>query len=420
MALKKPNSSSSNVRTTNGNTSKKNPQTVLSSLASTATKTTSNNNCSAAPTLKQAESWFDRAQDQILSRVRSLNKNQPFTEKQRAESANQMKLLATSSDTKGIKFSGLALQYQYFQTKFTKRAILMYSVLLLLFGNNSQSKVSHLGQYMKAMYLKAHNTRLAQEQQQEQQEHEQEGNGSCFNEVVTEEMEEEEMMMKKKKLQLNTRLNVCSIGGGPGNDSTALVLIKQQFLQSLVVQRNSSSNGGGGSGSSKNRNDNSGRGYCDDDGEEEEDEYDVTCDLYDLEKSWKNYVPTLREIMSPHVGVEFSQCDVTKSLHQHSMNRQLDAKIGCYDLFMFSYVCNETSAMSEQANGIFWREMATGAKKGAIFVFVDVIGYSQKALKLVERHMRSVGPDYMFTSYDLTNEKIVGKAQVLVMQKVME
>jgi hypothetical protein len=286
-------------------------------------------NLDCVTSFKSIEQWFDNAQQLLSSHARNLNDGKPFTEKQRQESISQMKLLSTSFDNKGIKFSGLALQYTYYCTKFIKRGLLMYSVLDLMF---TDARYKHLGQ----------------------------------------------ILIQKRKSGSN--LLVTSIGGGPGNDSSSLVLINKRYFYSMP-------------------------GF-------------IHCDLYDLEKSWKNYLPVLKQIMAPDVIPDFNQCDITKSLIDCSMNKKLNAHIKEYDLFIFSYVCNETSYMSEQRGGIFWKQLAKSAKKGAIFIFADVVGYSQKALSLIEKHMNSIDENQLvFISYNLTNEKIAGKAQVLVMYK---
>ena len=183
---------------------------------------------------------------------------------------------------------------------------------------------------------------------------------------------EKEYVPLRANLLGRLSLKVTSIGGGPGTDASALVKINQHFIKASQIE----------------------------------------CQLYDLEKSWKQYLPALKAIMSPAIMPAFNQCDVTKSLSV-SLNKHLKTTVAEYDAFLFSYVCNETSHMSEQNQGLFWKELASAAKPGSIFVFVDVIGHSQKALTLVQKHMISVAKFNIFTM----SPESVGKAQVLILQR---
>ena len=144
------------------------------------------------------------------------------------------------------------------------------------------------------------------------------------------------------------KLRVASIGGGPGNDSAAFVVLRENVLSKIFD-----------------------KGIT------------IDCDLYDLEKNWKNYLTRLQELTTGILNLDFNRCDVTKNFNS-SLNRVLKGRVTNYDMFLFSYVCNETSHLTKQSEGIFLRELFTNAKPFSIFVFVDVIEHAKKALLYVE------------------------------------
>src|SRR5690606_36053394 len=227
----------------------------------------------------------EEAQDKILAEILVQNGNKPFSAKEFSKSHQNLKLLATSNDKIGINFQDKALQYQYYQTKFVKRGLLLYNVLEYIW---KQPKHSPMYCMLNELF---HNSK------------------------------------REKKIK------VLSIGGGPGNDSLGFGLFFEKYVKEVKME----------------------------------------FTLFDYEKTWRRYLPILKTIFYPKI-VEFQQCNVTKSIIHNSINKFLKNECKEGNVFIFSYVCNETSARQD---GTFYRELVKLSKFGSIFIFLDVIKYSK-------------------------------------------
>ncbi|KAG2393370.1 hypothetical protein C9374_006901 [Naegleria lovaniensis] len=354
---------------------------------------------------KNTVGWFDYAQECILEEVIKQNHGKPFTMQETEQAQELMKLLSTSADTKGIKFSSTALHYQYYQSKFKKRALLMYQVLVNVW------KTEFLTSFKKK--ASAYNERTVYEKVKQLVEKKKgQWNFNEFSELATlalilstrsndiqvnisedtaTDMLDGEcnhcgilsipVMREFTDVNMSTtqrHIRIASIGGGPGNDSAAFVVLKETLLAKLFE-----------------------KGVL------------IESDLFDLEKNWKNYLEKLQEISKDSLILNFNRCDVTKSL-ENSLNRALKDRISDYDIFLFSYVCNETSHLTKQAEGVFFTELFTYAKPFSIFVFIDVIDHAKKALMYIEELTRKVHST--FVSFHLPSnqaqEMIVIKCSV--------
>ena len=69
------------------------------------------------------------------------------------------------------------------------------------------------------------------------------------------------------------------------------------------------------------------------------------------------------------------------------MPRDVATKVPKTDVFVFSYVCHETSARTTAANLAFYTETAKAAKPGSVFIFMDVMRHSEPHLKHVAQAM---------------------------------
>lgn len=143
-----------------------------------------------------------------------------------------------------------------------------------------------------------------------------------------------------------SNLFVVSIGGGPGTDICGCKLLLENYLKQIKK---------------------------------------LKCCLFDKEKSWKRYIPTLQSLLQP-IELSFERCDVTKSLTKSDVNKKLHKCCRKVDLFIFSYVCHETSKLS--GDGHFYKELAQNAKLGSLFLFTDVIGHSMPAFCRIEKWMK--------------------------------
>ncbi|KAL6069460.1 MCD domain-containing protein [Balamuthia mandrillaris] len=292
------------------------------------------------------KAWLEEAQEKVLEEVRLQNGGAPFTKEEAARSQENMKLLSTTADTKGIPWGERALHFQYYNGKFVKRGFLLYSLLSSAFSSEHPA-----------------------------------------HEVL------------HRLLCSREELYVSSIGGGPGTDASGLVKVNQDFLH---VPR-------------------------------------IYCTLYDLERSWKNYLPKLRDVLLAEgqlSSLDFERCDVTQPLiHSHSLNKGLKVCAATTDLFLFSYVCNETSSRCEKNGYAFFRDLAQLAKDQALFLFMDVIGFSAKVFARIARAMEEAvleptqfscpldhAPSYHLQKFDLTlsNGSKSQSTQAMLLYKSMQ
>ena len=138
---------------------------------------------------------------------------------------------------------------------------------------------------------------------------------------------------------------MVSVGGGPGTDVAGLLWLNREFL-------------GHGTGL-------------------------IHCHLLDLERSWAKNLPILRELYGPDMTLSYERCDVTQPLAA-APNRYVPAPVWDEaDLYIFSYVCNETSALARAGGWEFYAALARSAKPGALFMFADVAGHSRRTLDAI-------------------------------------
>lgn len=104
--------------------------------------------------------------------------------------------------------------------------------------------------------------------------------------------------------------------------------------------------------------------------------------LLDFEAQWRSYESTLSAHFAPHhAGVTFNTCDVTKPIFCNQSNSVSESCLSNTDLYIFCYVCNETSAAASANEHQFYVDLVRAAKTGAVFLFCDVQGYSRQALE---------------------------------------
>ena len=108
--------------------------------------------------------------------------------------------------------------------------------------------------------------------------------------------------------------------------------------------------------------------------------------LFDYEVTWKKYVATLNELFGERVCASFAPCNVTQPL-EHDENRRV-ASLDLVDLFMFFYVCHETSS-KQKPHLPFYADVARRARPGSIVVFAEVQVHAAAHLARVAAAMAS-------------------------------
>jgi hypothetical protein len=242
--------------------------------------------------LIKVEDWFENVQSKVLSYiVMELNEGNEFSIDEKQFAQDQMKLLSTSSDTRGIKFSGLALHFQYFQTKFKKRALLTYETLnqikkfdcslipincvISKLSINSKSKLNkvsklkgknlHQNQFQKVLLNKSSSLKNINTNNNNN------GN-SNENKIKIEKSKLKDIhdliieKLKNCKINENETLKIASLGGGPANDACAFLFLPQLFNNKNEKKQNNCFNHSQLSSSRSSS-------------------LLLECDLYDLEKS---------------------------------------------------------------------------------------------------------------------------------------
>lgn len=153
------------------------------------------------------------------------------------------------------------------------------------------------------------------------------------------------------------RLSVSSVGGGPGTETAGLVLADASLLSF------SASPGGG-----------------------------LDLALFDLERSWRRYLPCLGRLFGPSVELTFHGCDVTRGLSEPS-NKRLAAAAATTRLFLFSFVAHETAAASSAGGHELYCDLAKVCAGGTVFMFLDVRTYAVPVLAQILLRMQCACPD---------------------------
>jgi hypothetical protein len=84
--------------------------------------------------------WYQATTQKLIEKASGGNSKNKNSKKAQLEAKERSSLLSTSSDKKGVKFSGGAFQADYFSSKFQRRGTLLYSILSDLnynFNNNN-------------------------------------------------------------------------------------------------------------------------------------------------------------------------------------------------------------------------------------------------------------------------------------------
>ncbi|EGD78832.1 hypothetical protein PTSG_01808 [Salpingoeca rosetta] len=246
------------------------------------------------------QDWFEDGKRMLMAWTQRKAESTP-EQVQRART--KIHELSTSSDTKGIRFTGSALHLVYFETKFVRRGTLLYTLFHTLINDPSCA---------------------------------------ALRQAVCEPWTQPSQHP----------LSVISCGGGPGTDASGLVWV----CKTLLPQRRHVPA--------------------------------ITCHLMDFEKSWKRYEATLNTLFKPQVEVSFVHGDVCTNL-QADINRHVGVLVPAADLFIFSYVCHETSGRSVEGGLAFYQDIAKAAKPGSVFIFLDVMRHSAKHFGEIQLAMTS-------------------------------
>ena len=148
-------------------------------------------------------------------------------------------------------------------------------------------------------------------------------------------------------------LRVCSLGGGPGTDAASLSWINQHFWKHPV-------------------------------------DFPLEVCLLDSEGSWKRHLAVLQTLLAPH-QLSFTKGDVTVSMDavgNHSVRASL---AGC-GLYLFSYVCHETSRAASRGQHVFYKDLAAQLQPHAVLLFLDVMGHSQACLLAIAEVVMAACP----------------------------
>eukprot|EP00045_Choanoeca_perplexa_P011806 m.126568 g.126568 ORF g.126568 m.126568 type:complete len:333 (+) comp15774_c0_seq14:3098-4096(+) len=172
-------------------------------------------------------------------------------------------------------------------------------------------------------------------------------------------------------------LRVCSLGGGPGTDAASLSWINQHFWHYPPSQP-------------------------------------LDISLLDAEGSWKRHLTVLQSMLVPH-NLSFVKGDVTVSMdavNNHSVRTSLS---GC-GLYLFSYVCHETSRAAQSGQHMFYKDLASQLQPHAVLLFLDVMAHSQACLQAIAEVIMAACPYHvdMLTGTDDSRRQL--KAEMVVLK----
>ena len=147
-------------------------------------------------------------------------------------------------------------------------------------------------------------------------------------------------LLKDQEVFRREGILVGSFGGGPGTDAAGFVWAHRQHWPSLRIE----------------------------------------LQLYDKESTWKYYLETLRGLFQDDIwSLSFNCCDTTKSILAPD-NFKICKWMSQIDVFVFAYVCNETSHYSQLNGDVFYLDLAEQLKPDALLIFMDVLGASSPVL----------------------------------------
>lgn len=269
--------------------------------------------------------------------------------------------LALSADQRGINFSGKELHYVYFQVRAWRQAACITAVSS--HRPHVKSKFARRGLLLFSI-VDAFMVRP-------------DLRTSWVYDAFT-------RLANKGEPHTGTPLRVVSLGGGPGTDASGLVMATRLHFGRPIV-----------------------------------------CQLLDFEATWRRYTKTLNSLFAPHVTVSFDRCDVTQPLTDTSNIAVLTAAAASADVYIFSYVCNETSSKARAGGLAFYRDLAQQARPGALFLFVDVHTHSASTLTAVQDIMvNAMKTEIPFRVWRPPHDNFVYTAlhqpcEVLLLQKPM-
>jgi hypothetical protein len=172
-------------------------------------------------------------------------------------------------------------------------------------------------------------------------------------------------------------LRVCSLGGGPGTDAASLSWINQHFWRHPLTAP-----------------------------------LDV-C-LLDAEGSWKRHLTVLQTLLAPHT-LSFTKGDVTCGMDDvinHSVRHSLT---GC-GLYLFSYVCHETSRAAARGLHVFYKDLGAQLQPHAVLLFLDVMGHSQACLLAIAEVVMAACPYRVDMLAGTDDSRQLLKAELLVLK----
>jgi len=110
--------------------------------------------------------------------------------------------------------------------------------------------------------------------------------------------------------------------------------------------------------------------------------------LLDNEPQWKSYTATLQRHFAPRgATVDFGLCDVAHADGLEGCSEAVAGRLRSADLFVFAFVCHETSTAAAAAGWAIYRQLARQCKSGAVLIFADVVGRSAGCFEQVHAAM---------------------------------
>ena len=284
------------------------------------------------------QAWFEDGRQLMMDCVR---KTHTLSEAAIEEANTRIRDLALMSDQQGVSYEDAEMHLVYFDTKFEKRGSLLYLVFeQMLSDGSSQAGWQQVGgkrvpDFHPCAKFQGDRPGACFKTGPKGPGYYAEGaaHGAAAN-----------LLLLQRRLVCHTagsQLKVASIGGGPGTDASGLVWANSHFLNY--------------------------QGFA-----------DVQCTLFDKETSWGQYVPALQELM-PTIPLSFVTCDVTMGLGDEC-NTQLNEAAQETQLWVFRYVCHESSVLAAAGHWGFYRSLAQQAQPGSVFLFLDVIKHSAECL----------------------------------------
>ena len=368
-------------------------------------------NCRHEPAAKlntdlDVENWLQEVADQLVARAEGKRKNVKTSSKGKhgddlTEAKERSVALSTTADVKGVSFKGRAMQKLYFETKFVRRGRLIYDICKEFFaekvklpqqkklvvsclgggpGNDAAGVVAancrFLGYLPTPATASPSDTKSDTSKISLKQAHANVREARVQCEEIRLRKEACERRFRKAtdaaddarkcdcKVALDKNIAALQVADRYLVDATARLASLQEMRQKQQVESTAtplSQRSGGETENSRSQT--------------------LHVNLFDFEAQWRSYESTLSSHFAPyHAGVTFNTCDVTQSILDKS-NSVVESCLASTDLYIFCYVCNETSAAAASNGYKFYVDLARGAKMGAVFLFCDVQGYSQDALE---------------------------------------